>query len=205
MSSIDAHSTSADDEHDGDHFVQVDPSAPGETWSIDAPETGDGAASASTSAPAAPHVSLFSPGVPAVVPSPSPSSSSQGHADAAIDHASTVSAPPAASRPLPALASLPKRAARLKVSDQHAPIVQLHAQIPRAQKSGDDPSTPLDTKSRKRTTHDLIGHEHLALTTLSRLFGETTAMSSSRAPSYNHATGPLHLRGTFRLCQGLLQ
>jgi hypothetical protein len=72
--------------------------------------------------------------------------------------------------------------------------VQLHTQIPEAQKSGDDPTTPLEGTSRKRTTMDLMNSERTTMTSLSKLFSETT-MSGSRAPSYNNATGPLYLRG----------
>jgi hypothetical protein len=87
-----------------------------------------------------------------------------------------------------------KRTARLKVSGSHPPIVQLHTQIPQAQKSGDDPTTPLDNTGRKRTTMDRVSSEQTTMTSLSKLFSDTT-MSGSRAPSYNNATGPLYLRG----------
>jgi hypothetical protein len=85
-----------------------------------------------------------------------------------------------------------KRTARLKASGSHAPIVQLHTQIPAAMKSGDDPTTPIENTSRKRTTMDLARHEQITMTSLSKLFSEGP---HSRAPSYNNATGPLYLRG----------
>ncbi|KAF1912126.1 hypothetical protein BDU57DRAFT_560024 [Ampelomyces quisqualis] len=81
-----------------------------------------------------------------------------------------------------------KRTARL-----NAPMVQLHSQIPAAQKSGDDPTTPLEGTSRKRTTMDLMNSERATMTSLANLFSEPT-MSASRAPSYSNATGPLYLR-----------
>ncbi|KAH7381200.1 hypothetical protein DE146DRAFT_278707 [Phaeosphaeria sp. MPI-PUGE-AT-0046c] len=135
-----------------------------------------------------PHVSLFSPSIPPILPSPPP--------DAAFAGPSNLTS----SRSLPSLASvanMSKRTARLKMSDAHPPIVQLHTQIPPAQKSGDDPSTPLETpsRSRKRTTMDSLNSDmHGAtMTSLSSLFSATT-IPASRAPSYTNATGPLYLR-----------
>ncbi|KAF2124025.1 hypothetical protein P153DRAFT_361645 [Dothidotthia symphoricarpi CBS 119687] len=179
---MDTHDPHAAQDQDREDFVQIgNEPALVETWSFDALDAVDSptSASASASASTAPRVSLFSPNVPAEV----------HHEETPPNDASS------AAHMLPALANMTKRTARLKVSDEHPPIVQLHTQIPRAQKSGDDPSTPLENKSRKRTTHDLVGNEHATLTTLSRLFGETT-MANSRAPSYNNATGPLYLRAS---------
>lgn len=88
-----------------------------------------------------------------------------------------------------------KRTSRLKLGDDHTPIVQLQTQIPSVQKSGDDPSTPLDMPGKKRTTIDLIGNEYATITSLSGLFASSASMSNSGAPSYNQATGPLYLRG----------
>jgi hypothetical protein len=90
-----------------------------------------------------------------------------------------------------------KRAARLKVSDEHPlPIVQLQTRIDQAQKSADDPTTPLENETGRRTTMDLMRSEHAVRTDISRLFSESVAGAGSRAPSYNNATGPLYLRGT---------
>jgi hypothetical protein len=140
-----------------------------------------------------PQVSLFSPSVPAILPTAAPevgTGSTRAHVSAY--------GPPSSSRsPLPSLgsvANMSKRTARLKVSGSHPPIVQLHTQIPQAQKSGDDPTTPLDNTGRKRTTMDRVSSEQTTMTSLSKLFSDTT-MSGSRAPSYNNATGPLYLRG----------
>lgn len=166
----------------------------GETWSFSAAQAAGAAAIART-----PHVSLFSPGVPHV-PHMSPSASS----DAGIGYARTTpESDPASvgpSRPLSSLAavaSMTKRTSRLKLGDDHPPIVQLQTQIPSVQKSGDDPTTPLDTPGKKRTTIDLAGNEYATVTSLSGLFAGSHSMSNSRVPSYNQATGPLYLRGMY--------
>jgi hypothetical protein len=139
------------------------------------------------SADTTPRVSLFSPSVPPILPAASPeagSSSARSHAD---------SYPTAPLRPSPSLGSMATRSGRLRVSEQHPPIVQLQTQIPEAQKSADDPNTPLESPSR-RTTMDLMRHERTTMTSLSKLFSDSM-MPGSRAPSYNNATGPLYLRG----------
>jgi hypothetical protein len=151
----------------------------GETWSFASDAPADGAGSSSIT----PHVSLFSPSVPPILPSAPPhvaSSSTRSHVGSY--------GVPKASRSMPslsALANMPKR----------MPIVQLHTQIPPAQKSGDDPTTPLEDPTRKRTTMDPLSSQQSTMTSLSKLFSETT-IPSSRAPSYNNATGPLYLRGS---------
>jgi len=91
--------------------------------------------------------------------------------------------------------SMAKRPARQHALDERAPIVQLQTQIDRAQKSADDPTTPLEDQGRRRTTLDLMRSEHAVRTDISRLFSESATVSGSRAPSYNNATGPLYLRG----------
>lgn len=151
---------------------------------------------------ATPHVSLFSPSVPPILPATPSDAASAGPSDlTASSHAGTY-APLTSSRSLPSLASvanMAKRTARLKVSDSRPPIVQLHTQIPPAQKSGDDPSTPLESpsRSRKRTTMDSFNADlgGATMTSLSSLFSATT-VPASRAPSYNNATGPLYLRAS---------
>lgn len=179
-----------------------------ETWSFSAgaaqqaaQQTAQQAAAAAATATARPpHVSLFSPGIPAVptVPPMSPATSSDtgaGYLRAAPESSPT---PATSSRPLPSLASvasMTKRTSRLKLGNDHPPIVQLQTQIPSVQKSGDDPTTPLDTPGRRRTTVDLVGSEYATVTSLSGLFAGGYSMSNSRAPSYNQATGPLYLRG----------
>lgn len=90
-----------------------------------------------------------------------------------------------------------RRTARLKVADQHSPIVQLHTQIPEALKSADDPTTPLENEGGRRTTLDLMNSERSTMASLSKLFSDTAAMPGSRAPSYHNATGPLYLRSMF--------
>lgn len=164
----------------------------GETWPSSAAQAAGPAALARP-----PHVSLFSPGVPSV-PEMSPATSP----DAGIGYArgthESSPTPASSSRPLSSLAavaSMTKRTSRLKLGDDHPPIVQLQTQIPSVQKSGDDPTTPLDTPGRKRTTIDLVGSEYATVTSLSGLFAGSHSMSNSRAPSYNQATGPLYLRG----------
>ncbi|KAH8707553.1 hypothetical protein GQ44DRAFT_628567 [Phaeosphaeriaceae sp. PMI808] len=159
-----------------------------ETWSF-SPVAPTGGSSSSSP----PHVSLFSPSVPPTLSSPPP--------DAVVGSSRTHVnnfAPPSSSRSMASLAaspSLSKRTARLKMSDSHPPIVQLHTRIPEAQKSGDDPTTPLENTSRKRTTLDLTTADRTTMT-LSKLFSETSAISASRAPSYNNATGPLYQRAS---------
>jgi hypothetical protein len=157
-----------------------------ETWPLSA-----GQAAGNAAISRSPHVSLFSPGVPAMSPTASP--------DIGVGYTRPHEGSPSpagSSRPLSSLAavaSMTKRTSRLRLADEHTPIVQLQTQIPTVQKSGDDPTTPLDTPGRKRTTIDLTGNEHTAL---SRLFADGSTMSNSRALSYNQATGPLYLRGT---------
>jgi hypothetical protein len=183
------------------------PDEPGEAWSFSSllPVEGD------TPGSSPPHVSLFSPDVPPILPAVLPdaapagsssSSSSSAHVSAFTPASASRTLPPLPSlaplaplAPLEPLANMPKRSARLRLSDTHrAPIVQLHTRIPEAQKSGDDPSTPLENTSRKRTTMDLTQSEHTTMTSLSNLFSGTAITSHSRAPSYNNATGPLYLR-----------
>jgi hypothetical protein len=153
-----------------------------ETWSFASGAPADGAGSSSTT----PHVSLFSPSVPPILPSAPPDVTTSS----IWSHVGSYGAPKA-SRSMPslsALANLPKR----------TPIVQLHTQIPPAQKSGDDPTTPLEDPTRKRTTMDSLNSQQSTMTSLSKLFSEPT-ISASRAPSYNNATGPLYLRGSLTL------
>jgi len=160
-----------------------------ETWPRSA---ADAAGSAAISR--SPHVSLFSPGVPAMSSTSAPEAG-VGYARATHEGSPT---PTSSSRPLSSLAavaSMTKRTSRLKLGDDYTPIVQLQTQIPSVQKSGDDPTTPLDTPGKKRTTFDLVGNEYTAITSLSGLFAGGSSMSNSRAPSYNQATGPLYLRG----------
>ena len=140
-----------------------------------------------------PYVSLFSPNIPAIppsVPSESAGSSRGTHAS----HSRSLSY----SRSMPSLVnhvSMAKRPTRQHAPDERAPIVQLQTQIDRAQKSADDPTTPLEDRGRRRTTLDLMRSEHAVRTDISRLFSESATVSGSRAPSYNNATGPLYLRG----------
>jgi hypothetical protein len=177
------------DSDDAGHELQSQTAAflHDETWDFASGAPADGAGSSST-----PHVSLFSPSIPPILPPAppdvEPSSSTRAHVGGF--------ASPKASRSMPSLNTLtnmPKRTARINVSDTHPPIVQLHNQIPPAQKSGDDPTTPLED-NRKRTTMDTLNSQHTTMTSLSKLFSETT-IPHSRAPSYNNATGPLYLRG----------
>jgi hypothetical protein len=160
-----------------------------ETWAFASDTPADGAGSSGT-----PYVSLFSPSEPPVLPSPPPP-------DVATSSTPRVHVggftPPQSSRSIPslnALANMPKRTSRTNTPDAHPPIVQLHSQIPAAQKSGDDPTTPLEDPTRKRTTIDTLNSQQTTMTSLSKLFSETT-IPHSRAPSYNNATGPLYLRG----------
>lgn len=186
--------------HELHHQTPQTPFRHDETWTFpaDAPAL---ALAPSSTATTTPRVSLFSPSVPPILPSASPDAASAGPSTFTASHAgSYASLTP--SRSLPSLASaanMSKRTARLKVSDSHPPIVQLHTQIPPAQKSGDDPSTPLESssRSRKRTTMDLLNSDMngATMTSLSSLFSATT-VSASRAPSYNNATGPLYLRAS---------
>ncbi|KAH6629127.1 hypothetical protein C7974DRAFT_335490 [Boeremia exigua] len=160
-----------------------------ETWPLSAAQAAGSAAIARL-----PRVSLFSPGVPAMSPMASPDAGI-GYARATPEGSPT---PTGSSRPLSSLAamtSMTKRTSRLKLGDDYKPIVQLQTQIPSAQKSGDDPSTPLDTPGRKRTTIDLVGSEYATINSLSGLFAGGSSMNS-RAPSYNQATGPLYLRAS---------
>lgn len=162
----------------------------GETWPLSAGQAAGNAAIARS-----PHVSLFSPGVPAMSP-PASSDAGVGYARATHEGSPTPAGPSRPLSSLAAVASMTKRTSRLKLGDDHTPIVQLQTQIPSVQKSGDDPTTPLDTPGKKRTTIDLVGNEYATINSLSGLFAGGTSMSHSRAPSYNQATGPLYLRGT---------
>ena len=153
-----------------------------------------GQAAGSAAIARSPHRTLFSPGVPAMSPPPPP----DGYARAHEGSPPPAAAASSSNRPLSSLAaaaSMTKRTSRLKLADDHAPIVQLQTQIPTVQKSGDDPTTPLDTPAKQRSTIDLFGSDYPAVTTLSRLFADGSSMSNTRAPSYNQATGPLYLRG----------
>ncbi|KAI2477437.1 BTB domain containing protein [Pyrenophora tritici-repentis] len=161
------------------------------TWASGESQRAEGGVGASSSS--TPYVSLFSPDIPALPPSepPEPVGSSRG------THASHIRSL-SYSRSMPSLANhvnMAKRPARQHASDERAPIVQLQTQIDRAQKSADDPTTPLEEQGRRRTTLDLMRSEHAVRTDISRLFSESAAVSGSRAPSYNNATGPLYLRG----------
>ncbi|ORY17458.1 hypothetical protein BCR34DRAFT_555486 [Clohesyomyces aquaticus] len=96
------------------------------------------------------------------------------------------------SRPLAVLAgssAMTKRTARLTISDEQPMPSHISAGIASAQKDADDPTTPIDGKGSK----DTRGREYNTLT-LSRLFAGDTTVPTSRAPSYNQAAGPLHLR-----------
>ena len=162
------------------------------TWASGEGQRADGGDPGSRTTP---YVSLFSPHIPAIppsVPSESAGSSRGTHAS----HTRSLSY----SRSMPSLAnhvSMAKRPARQHASDERTPIVQLQTQIDRAQKSADDPTTPLEDQGRRRTTLDLMRSEHTVRTDISRLFSESATVSGSRAPSYNNATGPLYLRGKF--------
>jgi len=162
----------------------------GETWAlVDGAPVHDAAGSDST-----PHVSLFSPTVPATH-SPPPRDFAIGSSRA---HAGNFS-PTGPSRSLGSLANITamaKRAARLKLSDEHLPIVQLQTQIDQAQKSADDPTTPLETENTRRTTFDLTQVGQSTSNDINKLFSASAMTSGSRAPSYSNATGPLYLRGT---------
>ena len=166
--------------------------APGETWSFVDAEAAGGASSSTT-----PHVSLFSPNVPATPPaapldlSAAPSRTHVGSYGPLRSLSSSRSMPSLAN-----IASMTKRTARANLPDDRAPIVQLQTCIDQAQKSADDPTTPLESDPRRRTTMDLMRTEHAVRTDLSRLFSDSAAASGSRAPSYSNATGPLYLRGT---------
>jgi len=130
-----------------------------------------------------PYVSLFSPHASAGPPPATTSDDSP-----ATSHSSDSRAPRAH------MASMAQRASRLKFPDEHMPIVQLQTRIEQVQKSADDPTTPLETDTRRRTTLDLMRTEHTMRTDIGRLFSESVATSGSRAPSYTNATGPLYLR-----------
>lgn len=169
----------------------------GETWAfVDADAVGGASASATPSATATPHVSLFSPHVPAAPPSlpldssPAPSRAQVGAYGALRSLSSSRSMPSLAN-----IAGMTRRTARLNALEERPPIVQLQTRIDQAQKSADDPNTPLEPDTGRRTTMDLMRGEHSVRTDISRLFSESVAGSGSRAPSYNNATGPLYLRG----------
>ncbi|CAG5158775.1 uncharacterized protein ALTATR162_LOCUS5248 [Alternaria atra] len=161
----------------------------GETWPLGEGDGTEGGAGSSST----PYVSLFSPNVPAIPPS-APSDLT-GSPRAHVNHSRSLSY----SRSMPSLAnysSMTSRASRNHISDDRPPIVQLQTQIDRAQKSADDPNTPLEEPGRRRTTLDLMQTEHSVRTDISRLFSESAAMPGTRAPSYNNATGPLYLRAS---------
>lgn len=140
-----------------------------------------------------PYVSLFSPHVPAAQPTMIPDFAAGPSSRAHAETYATLS--PSRSMPsLASIASMTKRTSRLKVSDEQPPIVQLQTRIEQAQKSADDPTTPLETQGRRRTTMDLMRTEHSVRTDISSLFSESVAGCGSRAPSYSNATGPLYLR-----------
>lgn len=193
-----AHDLSADHElgrggHEG-------PLLAAETANDDTPSflantsTAAAAASSSLSSSSTPYVSLFSPHVSTTPPTIMPDFG----AGPSMVHEETY-ATLTASRSMASLdnmASMTKRTSRLKVSDEQLPIVQLQTRIEQAQKSADDPTTPLETQGRRRTTMDLMRTEHSVRTDISRLFSESVAGAGSRAPSYSNATGPLYLRGT---------
>jgi hypothetical protein len=162
----------------------------GETWAFVDSVAAEGAGNGSSSTP---YVSLFSPSVPTIPPS-APSDFASGSPRTHVVPYRSLSS----SRSMPSLANNPSmtmRTARLPVSDERAPIVQLQTRIDQAQKSADDPNTPLESESRRRTTMDLMRSENAVRTDISRLFSESANMAGSRAPSYNNATGPLYLRG----------
>lgn len=159
-----------------------------ETWPLGEGERTEGGAGSSST----PYVSLFSPNVPAIPPS-APSDvpdSPRAH----VSHSRSLSY----SRSMPSLAnysSMTSRASRAHGQEERPPIVQLQTRIDQAQKSADDPNTPLEEQGKRRTTLDLMRTEHSVRTDISRLFSESAAMPGTRAPSYNNATGPLYLRG----------
>jgi hypothetical protein len=158
------------------------------TWPSGEGERTEGGAGSSDT----PYVSLFSPNVPAIPPS-APSDLT-GNPRTHVSHSRSLSY----SRSMPSLAnysSMTSRASRAHNPDDRPPIVQLQTQIDRAQKSADDPTTPLEEHGKRRTTLDLMRSEHSVRTDISRLFSESAAMPGTRAPSYNNATGPLYLRG----------
>ncbi|KAF2848648.1 hypothetical protein T440DRAFT_469992 [Plenodomus tracheiphilus IPT5] len=161
-------------------------SVDGETQAVDG-HVASAAASGST-----PYVSLFSPHVPATQPTIMPDfgvGPSRVHGETYATLGTSRSMPSLAN-----IASMTKRTSRLKISDEQAPIVQLQTRIEQAQKSADDPTTPLETEGRIRTTMDLMRAEHTVRADISMLFSESVAVSGSRAPSYSNATGPLYLR-----------
>jgi hypothetical protein len=167
---------------------QLGASSRDEPWPLSEGERTDGGAGSSST----PYVSLFSPHVPALPPSaPSdPAGSPRAH----VSHSRSLSY----SRSMPSLAnysSMTSRASRTHASDDRPPIVQLQTRIDQAQKSADDPNTPLEEHGKRRTTLDLMRSEHSVRTDISRLFSESAAMPGTRAPSYTNATGPLYLRG----------
>ncbi|XP_014555767.1 hypothetical protein COCVIDRAFT_101578 [Bipolaris victoriae FI3] len=141
-----------------------------------------------------PPASLFSPHITSVPP-PEPSASvGEGSRPRAIhrrvlSHSSSM--PSLANHP-----SMPKRPSRPLAPEERPPIVQLQTEIEQAQKSADDPNTPLEDSGKRRTTLDLMRTEHAFRTEISTLFSESAAASASRAPSYNNATGPLYLRAS---------
>ncbi|KAF1976916.1 hypothetical protein BU23DRAFT_15187 [Bimuria novae-zelandiae CBS 107.79] len=139
----------------------------------------------------APRVtSLFSAGRGAALPE---GSSEQHTQDAAAPHVGGPS-PSNSSRPLATLASFAnmKRSQRMRAQEEPSPIAQFSTQIPSAQKTTDDPTTPPDSKPARETR----GREYTTLTTLSRLFAGNDTVPDSRTPSYNQATGPLHMRAS---------
>ncbi|KAL6709940.1 hypothetical protein ACN47E_000725 [Coniothyrium glycines] len=189
------HASSSHEPGDLHHAAHVhvhgNEAAPGETWAPIESDNTDGAASSSPP----PHISLFSPDVPATQSSSSanlPAATARAHAGPRRSLSASRSMPSLAS-----IASMTKRAGRLRVSDEHPqPIVQLQTRIDQAQKSADDPTTPLETETRRRTTMDLMRSEHAVRTNIGSLFSASVAGVGSRAPSYSNATGPLYLRAS---------
>ncbi|KAF9729455.1 hypothetical protein PMIN01_12319 [Paraphaeosphaeria minitans] len=131
--------------------------------------------------PSTPRASLFSAGRSDDSPTPTPTP------HAPFTSSSTSSRPPLTL----AIANM-KRSQRTRATDDPPPIVQFSTQIPSAQKAVDDPTTPPDSKS----TRDSRARGYTTLTTLSRLFAGNDTMSTSRAPSYTHANGPLYMRAS---------
>jgi hypothetical protein len=159
---------------------------PSQTWAAVGGEAAESVGPSNT-----PHVSLFSSGVPATRPSAATDfAGGETRAHAGPLHALS------ASRSMPSLANLSSMPKRIARPHDRQPIVQLQTQIEQAQKSADDPTTPLENENGRRTTMDLMRSEHSVRSDISRLFSESANMTGSRAPSYANATGPLYLRGT---------
>jgi hypothetical protein len=178
------HQAAADDDHEERHGNHAPAHPIGDQGHVSSWNLAPDVDSAQVTTP---HVSLFSPQmrpespierVPNVTPVQTGNSSM-----AASSRSPTTLAGAAAM----------KRNARLAVLDsQPQPIVQFTSQIPSAQKDADDPTTPPDASNSRESNR---GREYTTLTTLSRLFAGDGTMPSSRTPSYNHASGPLYMRG----------